>query len=136
MSEMIELTKEGSCVALTLKGPLNDLLEEFRPLPSFKDVSTVKFNFIQDYKQRTTKAQLEIVVYGGVIRWYVEYYDIYFHTIEAQNEVVKFRDLLTRFNTYISIPFNRLPLILPIDRSTPQYNLFNNLIRYRLRLGV
>ncbi len=135
MSEPIKSNSEPNPVVAALEKPLNALLDEFLVLLGPNGVSTLKVVFISDYKERTTKVQLEIGVYGGLIKWYVEYYDGYFN-IFGGDEIDKFRDFLTRFNDYISIPFDRLPLILPMSRSTLQYNLFNNLIGHRLRLGV
>lgn len=121
-------------VKSTLEEPLNSMLDEFKGLPSFSVVSSIKFNFPIDEETKNTKVQIELIVYGGSIKWWVEFTNYY--PVPVDSSVLKFKDFLTRFNTYISVPFERLPLILPIARETPQYNIFTNLISHRFRLGV
>jgi len=129
------LIKSNAELALT--EPLNALLEEFKPLPSFTHVTTIYFTYFthEPVNQiRTSKVTLNLIVYGGLIRWYVEYLDNF--EINVNLEVQKFREYLIRLEEYLRVPFDKLPLYVPLPENIPQYKTINSLIMHRLRLGI
>lgn len=129
------LTKSNAY--LVLIEPLNALLEEFKPLPSFTPVTKIYFTYSTEVTEKqisTSKVTLNLIVYGGLIRWYVEY--LVGFGINVNLEVQKFREFLIRLEAYLRVPFDKLPLYVPLPENIPQYKTINSLIMHRLRLGI
>ena len=132
---MEEETVFTSMIEKSLRDPLNALIDEFKFLPSFSPVTKFEFLFVPTVTSITcVKVILHLIVYGGSIKWYVEYLDL--PNLHINLEVQKFREFLIRLDAYLGIPFDRLPLYVPLPKEIPQYNTINNLIMCRLRLGV
>lgn len=111
---------------------LNMLLEEIKTHPTFSLLDHIEFKaFKPDPHQ--TRIQLDLVIYGGSMKYYRDHLDAYLFRVE--DEIDYFRTYLMILFEHVEIPFNKIPLHLPL-KAMPHRSMMQKLINARLRIGI